>query len=659
MFAQVLLLNGFQQPLWYKVPATLILTLKQGSLVQVPLQKRIETALVMQIATQLDTSITFAIRDIAGLALFPGDQLYTTYMEKMARFYCLQPLYFYQRIRHFLKEKKALIPVPPAVVAQVAAPTELITLTDEQQYIVDDISPNITTPLFKPVVIHGVTGSGKTEVYKWLIVHAFEQGKSTVLLLPEVALAIRFQFLLKKALTQIPIFGFHSGSTPKEKKQLWDALHQDKPLLIIGVHLPMMLPIPRLGLMILDEEHEQSFIEKKLPKISSKEMALWRAQLYGIPIVLGSATPSLNSLYNVAQHGWRLYTITKRFGGSFPAIKKVVLTDKSRQQGAFFWISKDLEKAVGKRLLKKEQIIIFINRRGYSFFVQCRDCGHVFTCKNCSVSLTFHEPAMLRCHYCEYACQLPFACLECKAPGDALLKKGVGTQQVVHMFKKLFPKARVERADLDSTKNKREWQAVAERMFQGEIDILIGTQSITKGYHFPGVTLVGVLWADVNIHFPVYNAAEVTLQQLIQVAGRAGRATAGGEVIVQLMRDNPLFDYADEQKYMAFAQDELATRALAEYPPCWRLASIEVRHAEAGVADCDAQIIATTLRAFIEEKNYTVTLLGPSFPVVARIQEQEIRHLIFKSASFKDLHAVLQQAQNIRVRSSVYTIVSG
>jgi primosomal protein N' (replication factor Y) len=658
MFAQVLLLNGFERPFWYRVPAHLALSLKQGSLVHVPLQKRLETALVMQVATRLDASITFAVRDVEGMALFPGDPHYTIFMEKMARFHCLQPLYFYQRIRHFLKEKTVSGLVLPEVIAPAVTADDAVTLTDEQQLIVDALTPDITTPSFKPVVIHGVTGSGKTEVYKRLIMHAWQQGKSTVLLLPEVALAIRFQFLLTKALGQIPIFGFHSGSTPKEKKRLWDALHQNAPLLIIGVHLPMMLPIPRLGLMILDEEHEQSFIEKKLPKINSKEMALWRAQLYGIPIILGSATPSLSSLHNVQHNGWRLFHITKRFGGAFPSIKKVVLTDKSRQQGTYFWISKELEKAVAGRLQKKEQVIIFINRRGYSFFVQCKECGHVCICKNCSVSLTYHEPAILRCHYCEYSCQMPLACPGCKATGDVLLKKGIGTQQVVHMFKKLFPAAVVERADLDSTKNKREWQQVAERMFQGEIDILIGTQSITKGYHFPGVTLVGVLWADVNIHFPVYNAAEITLQQLIQVAGRAGRATADGQVIVQLMRDNPLFDFADEQRYMDFAKEELVTRELAGYPPCMRLASIEIRHADAATVDFDAHTIATYLRHVIAEMGLAVTLLGPSFPVVTRVQEQEIRHLIFKSGAFKDLHAVLQLAQQIRVQSAVYVIVS-
>lgn len=659
MYAQVLLLNGFEKPFWYHVPQHLSLLLKQGSLVQVPLQKRTETAWVVYTAATLDASITFAVRDVEGMAHFPGDQRYTAFIEKIAHFYCLQPLYFYQRIRHFLKEKTA--PAVLALEVSVLAEhhPEQIILTDEQQLIVDALCPDISTPLFKPVVIHGVTGSGKTEVYKRLILHAWQQGKSSVLLLPEVALAIRFQFLLSKALGQVPIFGFHSGSTPKEKKQLWDALHKDQPLLIIGVHLPIMLPIPRLGLMILDEEHEQSFVEKKLPKINSKEMALWRAQQYGIPIVLGSATPSLNSLYNVKHNGWRLFQITKRFGGAFPTIKKVVLTDKSRQQSPYFWISKELERAVSGRLQKKEQIIIFINRRGYSFFVQCRDCGFIIVCKSCSVSLTYHEPSILRCHYCEYSCPLPLGCPSCKACGDVLLKKGVGTQQVVHMFKKLFPSAIVERADLDSTKNKKEWQHVAERMFKGEIDILIGTQSITKGYHFPGVTLVGVLWADVNIHFPIYNAAEITLQQLIQVAGRAGRAAAGGEVIVQVMRDNPLFDYADEQRYIEFANEELIERELAGYPPCRRLASIELRNGDATIVDADAQMLATILRRVIEEQGLAVTLLGPSFPVVARVQDYEIRHIILKSAAFKDLHAVLQRAQHVRLRSTVYTIVSG
>ncbi len=669
MYIQVLLLNGFEKPLWYEVPPALTACVTRGSLVQVPLQKRIEAALVTNVFYQLPASITFQLRAIDQLATFPGDADYNHFIEKIAAYYCIKPLYFYQRIRHFLQEKntqeaalKTLLNLPAKDCgegeAQHVPLVPEVKLTDEQARVVQAVKPVIEAPRFQPFVIHGVTGSGKTEVYKKLLQHAWQQGKSTVLLLPEVSLAMRFEFLLQQAFPHIPIFGFHSGSSPAKKKKLWEALHHDQPLLIVGVHLPMMLPIPRLGLIIIDEEHDQSFIDKKHPKINSKEMALWRARLYGIPLVLGSATPSLSTLYNVQTHNWPLFSITKRFGGAFPALKKVILTNKSRQQGKYFWISKELERGVADRLAKKEQTLIFINRRGYSFFVQCRECSFIFKCKNCSVSLTYHEPASLRCHYCEYACALPYACSECKATGDALMKKGIGTQQVVHMFKTLFPQARVERADLDSTKKKKEWQETAERMHRGEIDILIGTQSITKGYHFPGVTLVGVLWADANVHFPVYNAAEITLQQLIQVAGRAGRASAGGEVIVQLMHDHQLFDYADELQYLSFAKDELMMRQAAGYPPYLRLASIELRHSSAEVIDSDAHLLAQTLRDFIAQHGLSVTILGPSFPVVARVQEQEIRHISLKAHSFKQVHQLLLYAQQIALHSSVHVVVS-
>jgi primosomal protein N' (replication factor Y) len=656
MYVQVFLLNGFERALWYHVPQALVAGMARGCLVQVPLQKRIEAALVTDVFYKLPATVGFAIRDIADKATFPGDEKYNAYIEKISAFYCLKPLYFYQRIRHFLQERTAApVLLDEPVLSQLSSS---IVLTDEQQAVVDATAPLISTPQFHPLVIHGVTGSGKTEVYKALILQAWQQGKSAVLLLPEVSLAMRFEFLLKQAFPHIPMYGFHSGSSPKMKKQLWQALHQTQPLLIIGVHLPMMLPIPCLGLIVIDEEHDQSFIEKKHPKINTKEMALWRAQQYGIPIVLGSATPSLATLYNVQTHGWPLFSMTKRFGGAFPVIKKVVLTNKSRQQGKYFWISKELEQAVADRLFKNQQVIIFINRRGYSFFVQCRDCGFIFTCKNCSVSLTYHEPATLRCHYCDYACPLPFACTGCKATGDALLKKGIGTQQVVHMFKTLFPAAVIERADLDSTKKKKDWQEAAERMHRGEIDILIGTQSITKGYHFPGVTLVGVLWADANVHFPVYNAAEITLQQLIQVAGRAGRASQAGEVIVQMMHDHQLFDYADEQAYLSFAKDELAVRSLASYPPYIRLAGIELRHTCAVTIDAEAHQLAEVIRRFVDEQALSVTVLGPSFPVVARVQEQEIRQIALKGALFKQVRQVLLYAQQLELSSAVHVVVS-
>ena len=658
MYAQVLLLNGFDMPLWYKVPPHLAGSVHEGCVVHVPLQKREESALIMVLAATLDKSITFTIREMSGLGAFPNDTHYHDFIEKVARYHCLQPLYFYQRIRHFFKEKQKEIELTST---QTDEQVPLVTLTDEQQPIVDYVTPLIKNPAYAPILIHGVTGSGKTEVYKRLIEQAVAHNKSALLLLPEVTLALQFEHLLRAQLPNVTIVGFHSASKVTEKKQLWERLVRQESVLLIGVHLPILLPIQNLGIIMVDEEHEHGFQEKKHPKMNSKEIALWRAHHYNIPIVLGSATPSLTSLYNVKRHGWKMFSITKRFAGAFPEVQKVILTEKGQRRRKVFWVSPQLEAAIKERLAKKEQIIIFLNRRGYSFFVQCKSCGFIFECKHCSVSLTLHVDTgqqLLRCHYCDFSQQLPPCCPGCKAPERELLKRGIGTQQMVQIFKELFPAAVIERADMDSTSKKRSWQNTVADFKAGKIDMLVGTQTITKGYHFPKVTLVGVLWADLNLHFPFYNASEMTLQQLIQVAGRAGRQCAGGKVIVQAMHDHPVFNYLDEQKYLDFCTSELEAREDCFYPPFARLACIELKHESGKQIDADAKMLAEQLQLLCDRQALDVSILGPAYPLIHRIQNAEVRHIMLKAASFKHLHVLLDFAQRQRMLSSVFVVAS-
>lgn len=655
------MLNGFDKPLWYKIPQELVSLVQEGTLVLVPLQRRKESALIVSVFENLPAPVTFAIKEISNLEPVPADNNYRELLKKLSRFYFVSQLYFYQRIRHFLQEHT----VEEVPLISIDQPQILdhktVLLTHEQQTVIDYVTPHIITPAYTPTLIHGVTGSGKTEVYKQLINTALMHGKSAILLLPEVTLALQFEHLLRKQMPHITIIGFHSATKISEKRALWQALLSGKPLLIIGVHLPILLPMANLGIIIIDEEHEQGFQEKKHPKINSKEIALWRAHLYKIPIVMGSATPSLTSLYNVAHQGWKMLSITKRFSGAFPTIEKVILTDQQHKRRRNFWISSQLEKAVRACLEKKEQVIIFLNRRGYSFFVQCKSCGFIFQCPHCSVSLTLHvspEITKLRCHYCDHSRVLPPACPECKAPEKELIKKGVGTQQVVQIFKDLFPGAVIERADMDSTTKKKTWQNTVDLFGQGKIDILIGTQTITKGYHFPGVTLVGVLWADLNLHFPLYNASETTLQQIIQVAGRAGRQRPGGKVIVQIMRDHPIFNYLDEQTYIQFCKSELAERKECMYPPFARIACIELRHKDSEQIDRDAKQIANLLKQLNEELKLDAQILGPALPIVHKIQNYEVRHIILKSPAFKYLHPLLKLAHEQKVLSALFIIVS-
>lgn len=657
MYCYVRLLNGFQKSLVYKVPHHLSTSLYKGAIVRVPVQKRVEAALVISLSEVLNEERSFIIRDIINLEQAPNDRFYEIFIAKIASAYFLDHIHFYQKIRSFLNHKK---------IEEIEAPSyethsnASVILTDEQQAIVDALTPCIGHSAYAPTLVHGVTGSGKTEVYKALIEKTIACNKSVILMLPEVSLSIQFQHLLTKCMPHIPIFGFHSATPPAAKRLLWKALCCSTPVVIIGVHLPVMLPINNLGLILVDEEHEQGFIEKKHPKLNSKELAIWRARIYNIPIVLGSATPSITSLASVTRHQWKFFSITKRFNGSFPSIKKVVLTESPHRKRRFFWISKQLEDAIKECLNRKEQAIIYLNRRGFSFFVQCTSCGFIFQCPSCSVSLTLHihhlTEQLLRCHYCDYQRQLPSSCPACKASEKELLKKGIGTQQLVTMLKELFPTARIERADLDTTKKQRSWRQTVTDFEQGNIDILVGTQTITKGYHFPNVTLVGIVWADINLHYPAYNASEVALQQIIQVAGRAGRARKESSVIVQMMHLHSLFDYCGEQKYLTFCNHENNSREEIGYPPFTRLVCIELRHADITTVSDDAQKVFDQLSKINDSLNLMITLLGPALPVVHKIQNIEMRHIFLKAPSFSKIHKLITFCSFDVYNSSVFII---
>jgi primosomal protein N' (replication factor Y) len=500
--------------------------------------------------------------------------------------------------------------------------------------------------------LHGVTGSGKTEVYKHLFLDALNKNKSSLLLLPEVTLAIAFENRLKAELPNAPIYGFHSGKSPKEKKEVWNHLHKKTPIILIGVHLPVLLPIPNLGVIVIDEEHEVGYQEKKHPKINSKEAAIIRAQCSNIPIVLGSATPSIQTLHSVKTKKWAFFQLKKRFAGTLPTVQVVSLTEnKNRKQ---FWISKELDTAIKDRLEKKEQTIIFINRRGFSFFVQCKNCTFIFSCTNCSVSLTLHEDDRLVCHYCGISHQLPSQCPGCKTHADNFLKKGIGTQKVVTILEKMFPHAKIARADMDTTTKKKVWQQTIADMMNGTIDILVGTQTITKGFHFPNVTLVGVLWADLHLGFPVYNAAETALQQLIQVAGRAGRNHTHGAVIIQAMAEHELFNHLNEIDYLKFYATEMELRTELEYPPAGRFAELELKHVNEKRLEDEAYHVLSCLQEYIKINKIELTILGPAKPPVSKIKAIHSRKIYFKGAAFSDIVQVYKIIDKKKYSSSIY-----
>jgi len=651
MFIQVRLLKGFPKPLLYKTTEGFSQENLLGRVVLVPIQKRTEHALVIGQFAKKPAGNDFEIREIVAVEPFPNDKNYRSFIDTLAQYHQINSLHFFKRVRSFLtgENKKVRKTTENSIETQ----KKVVTLTPEQKNVTDFVVDKIQKGVYTPTVLHGVTGSGKTECYKKMITAAIQQNKTALLLLPEVTLALQFEHLLRQQLdASITLFGFHSATTARERKLLWKALLAGKPIVIVGVHLPVLLPIANLGLIVVDEEHETGYQEKKHPKINSKEAALLRAYINNIPIVLGSATPSVNSLYNVKKRGWYFFQLKKRFSGTFPKVETVFLTDKKYRRN--FWISQKLENAIRDRLQKGGQTIIFLNRRGFSFFVQCKECGFIFECKNCATSLTLHKDNLLTCHYCEHAKPLPETCPGCKNSKAKLLKKGIGTQQVVTILEKLFPQAKIGRADLDTTRKKKLWQETLGAFQDKKMDILVGIQTITKGFHFPGVTLVGILWADLNLHFPIYNATETTLQQLIQVAGRAGRQSQNSTVIVQAMSDHNCFAYLNETDYLKFYANEMENRHLLQYPPYCRLAELELKHTDEQTIDVEANRLASFLIAETQKQNFQASVLGPAQPPVSRVKRVHIRKIYIKSNSRKKIEQLFCACQKLKLASKLF-----
>jgi len=661
MFAKVKLIKGFSEPLFYKIPENWVLKPLIGTIIQVPLKKQILPAIIQEIHENLPLGIKFEIKTAISIEPFPEDANYQEYIKKISALFFLKENYFYKRIKDFLFEKEKQSETEVDLKIDPTSEKQNIKPTEDQQKIIDAITPKIENPEYMPSLIHGVTGSGKTEIYKELILKALNNNKSVIFLIPEVSLSLQFQKIFKAKLPQnTKIFGFHSATKLSEKRMLWENIIQNKPCLIIGVHLPILLPISNLGLIIVDEEHEANFQEKKSPKLNSKIVAIYRANIYKIPIILGSATPSVSSIYNAKKNGWKTFELKKRFIGQFPTIQKVLLkTEKKQQRGSFFWISRELEEEIKLCLAKKEQALIFLNRRGYSFFILCKECGFIFECPNCSVSLTLHvekttNHESLNCHYCSYKKEIPHNCPKCKKNSSYFLRKGIGTQQVVYILGKLFPLAKIARADMDSTKKKREWQNTVNAFEKGEIDILVGTQTITKGYHFPNVTLVGILWGDSGLQFPKFNAIETNLQQLIQVAGRAGRSPKPSKVILQIIHENNIFNNLAEENYFKFYKDEIELRELTQYPPAGYLVQIEFKNISENKIDQDSSSFFNFLEQKIEKLNLSIQILGPSKPEIHKLQKIEIRLIYLKSKSYKNIQILLSNINLEKCSSSVF-----
>lgn len=633
-YVQVKLFSGYRQLLWYTVPHDLVDKIHSGSVVQVPLRTIRAIGIVVAVRHGSAPPTTFELRSIEGVDELASHAQYIEYTQAIAYRYQVSRMTVLYRVLHFLGADHIVLPQDSSSDHLTSDVVCERVLTHEQTIIVDTILPYVQKKIYYAALIHGVTGSGKTEVYKALLKEAYRQGRSALLLVPDVTLAYAFIKRLRAELgTLYPVHGFHSGSTASEKKAVWNALASGVPLIVVGIHLPLLLPFKNMGLIIVDEEHDQNYQEKKHPKFHTKQLAQLAAKTFGVPLVLGSATPSLDTLYLVKQRQYAFFQLKERFGGVFPDLSVVFLLKKDKRK--CFWISQQLQDAIAACLQRQEQVLIYLNRRGYNFSQQCADCSAVVRCNSCSVSMTVHEHGQLICHYCGYQKPVLKRCFACNS--SRLLAKGVGTQKMVEMLKMLFPEARIMRLDGDVAKSKKRLESTLDAIYKGACDIVVGTQSIAKGHHFERVTLVGVIWADSALHFPVYNATEIMMQQLIQVAGRAGRGGKQSMVIVQTLTENVLFDYLNQERYLQYYAYEIEKRERYLYPPAYALIEIELSHSESAVVSNDAQRVAEFFRhaadALSGAHNQSVIVLGPSVPPVEMVNHITFRKIFLKGPS--------------------------
>jgi primosomal protein N' (replication factor Y) len=500
-------------------------------------------------------------------------------------------------------------------------------------------------------LLHGVTGSGKTEVYLQALAHALEQGKGAIVLVPEISLTPqtveRFKARFSHGPLQTLVAVLHSHLSGGERHDEWHKIRQGRARIVIGARSAIFAPVDPLGLVIVDEEHENSYKQEEAPRYHARDVAIVRAQMEGATVVLGSATPSLESFYNTRKGKYTLLDLPERADDKkMPIVRIVDMRQTVRRGNSIPIFSPQLHEAIARRLDAGEQTILFLNRRGYSSSLQCPLCGYVAGCPNCSISLTYHrQEQKLCCHICGHTQTVPKVCPEAKCRNPEIRFAGIGTQKVEETLGKLFPQARIKRMDSDALKRKHDFREILGNFRTGKLDILLGTQMIAKGLHFPNVTLVGIIYADMALHQPDFRAGERTFQLLTQVAGRAGRGDVEGEVIVQAFTPfHPSIQFARRHDFVGFYEQELEFRQELRYPPFARIALLTLK----GRNEEKVSFSATHLKRELETALVSfkdLIIAGPAPAPLLKAETYYRHQIMLRSARMSHLSQALAAVQ--------------
>jgi primosomal protein N' (replication factor Y) len=495
----------------------------------------------------------------------------------------------------------------------------------------------------KPILLHGVTGSGKTEIYLQAIRSTLADGKTAIVLVPEISLTPQTveRFKSRFAEAQDAVAVLHSHLSEGERHDEWHKIHAGRARIVVGARSAVFAPLENLGLIVVDEEHETSYKQEEAPRYHARDVAVVRAKMEGCAVLLGTATPSLESYHNAKEGKYRLLQLTQRVDTcQMPMMRIVDLRQERRKEKIAPILSERLRSAITQRLEKREQTILFLNRRGFSTSLLCSSCGEARDCPNCSVALTFHRhAARLSCHLCGHTATVPKKCPACSQ--DGLIYAGFGTEKVESTVAQIFPKAIIRRMDADSMTRKEAYRETLHAFRTGKIDILVGTQMIAKGLHFPNVTLVGIINADLALHLPDFRAGERTFQLLTQVAGRAGRGETPGEVFVQTYTPfSPSIQFARHHDFAGYFEQELEFRERCDFPPFRHVVLITVRSAHEGRAKLSAETIGRRLRENLKPP----FLVGEATPApLEKLQGQFRFHILMRGEAIMRLSRLVRE----------------
>ena len=514
---------------------------------------------------------------------------------------------------------------------------KIVKLNEEQQMVVDQVNVNS----FFPYLLYGVTGSGKTEVYMELIDKVLKLGKSAIMLVPEISLTPQIvdRFMMRFG-SDIAIL--HSGLSDGEKYDEYRKIVRGDVKIVVGARSAIFAPLKNLGIIVIDEEHTQTYKQDNNPRYNAKDVAMIRGNYHNCPVVMGSATPSLESFARAAKGVYKLLTLTKRAGmGKLPKVEVVDMKNEVRKGN--FILSRKLIDKINERLDRQEQVILLLNRRGYSSMLTCRDCGSVLKCPNCDITLTYHKTSNTnRCHYCNYSRKNIRECSKCGS--DNIKDYGLGTEKLEEELKRLF-NARVIRMDMDTTSKKGMHEKIINDFGEHKYDILLGTQMIAKGLDFPLVTLVGVINADSSLNVPDFRSAEVTFQLLSQVSGRAGRSDLSGEVVIQSYNpEHYSIRYAKEHDYLSFYNEEMEIRKTLSYSPYYFMTLVSISSRDYDLGFKEANKIGEFLRKNLSEGT---RVLGPTIANVFKINNVFYYQCIIKYKKDDRLRTVLSRLDEI------------